>query len=158
MTNFIFTAPLLTEYGADKEGYWTGDRFMQQVEFTADIAETRYDDATTHTLVWLFDQSSRHRKMDELALVSSKVLVKDGGPRRVRETTWAGQPQPMVNGGGMAKGLTTILHERGINTHNMRADDMRVVLQNHEDFRTEKSIICWVAVTTCSSCPSFIAN
>ena len=114
---------------------------MQQVEFAADIAETRYDDATTHTLVWLFDQSSRHRKMDELALVSSKVLVKDGGPRRVRETTWAGQPQPMVNGGGMTKGLTTILRERGINTHNMRADDMRVVLQNHEDFRTEKSIV-----------------
>ena len=29
----------------------------------------------------------------------------------------------------------------GINTRRMKADDMRVVLSNHEDFRTEKTIV-----------------
>ena len=30
---------------------------------------------------------------------------------------------------------------KGINTRRVNADDMRVVLSNHEDFRTEKTII-----------------
>ena len=128
------------EYGAEKEGYWTGDRFMKQVETAADIAEFKYP-AATHTLVWLFDQSSCHRKMDNMALQANKLLVKDGGPRRVRDTTWAGRPQNMLNDDGTAKGLRTILRECGINSASMKADDMRIVLQNHEDFRTEKTIV-----------------
>ena len=51
----------------------------------------------------------------------------------------------MVNEDGTAKGLRTILRERGIKTERMLADDMRVVLSNHEDFANEKlflSIIC----------------
>ena len=108
-------AQMTLEYGAEREGYWTGDRFMQQVEFAVDIAEFKYP-AATHTLVWLFDQSSCHRKMDSMALQANKLLVKDGGPRHVRDTTWANRPQPMVNDDGSAKGLRTILRERGINT------------------------------------------
>lgn len=65
------------EYGAEKEGYWTSERFMQQVESAADIAEFKYPD-NTHPLVWLFNQSSCHRKMDAMALQASKLLVMDG--------------------------------------------------------------------------------
>ena len=77
----------LLEYGAEKEGYWTGDRFMKQVENAAKIADFKYpkDD---YTIVWLFDQSSCHRKFDEQALLAKKILVKDEGPRRVRDTVW----------------------------------------------------------------------
>ena len=45
------------------------------------------------------------------------------------------------NGGGVAKGLRTILSERGINTANMHAEDMRVVLSNHAGFSNEKTIL-----------------
>lgn len=38
------------EHGTEKEGYWTSAQFMQQVEFTADIAKFKYP-AVTHTLI-----------------------------------------------------------------------------------------------------------
>ena len=129
----------LLEYGADKEGYWTGDRFMEQIANAADIASFKY--GHSHTIVWLFDQSSCHRKFDECALQAKSILVKDGGPRRVRDTTWAGEPQSMVSSDGTAKGLRTVLRERGINTERMLADDMRVVLSNHDDFAMEQTIV-----------------
>ena len=47
----------------------------------------------------------------------------------------------MVNDNGSAKGLRTILRERGINTINMKADDMRTVLSFHEDFQKENTIV-----------------
>ena len=77
----------LLENGAEKEGYWTGDRFIKQVEYAAKIADFKYpkDD---YTIVWLFDQSSCHRKFNEQALLAKNILVKDGGPRRVRDTVW----------------------------------------------------------------------
>lgn len=132
------SARVLFEYGADKEGYWTGDRFMSQVKTACDIAEFKFN-PEKHTIVFVFDQSSCHRKFDETALIAKNILVKDGGPRRVRDTVWAGKPQVMVNSDGSAKGLRTILAERGINTARMKADDMRTVLANHEDFVKEKT-------------------
>jgi hypothetical protein len=92
--NIEIAARRLLEYGAEKEGYWTSDSFMGQIRNAANIADVKY--GATHTIVWLFDQSSCHRKFDDLALQSSKILVKDGGPRRVRtlsggETTVHGE-------------------------------------------------------------------
>ena len=43
----------------------------------------------------------------------------------------------MVKGDGSAKGLRTILQEHGINVGTFKADDMRTVLANHEEFATE---------------------
>lgn len=59
----------------------------------------------------------------------------------MRDTTWAGRPQIMVNPDGTAKGLRTILAERGINTVRMKADDMRTVLSNHDDFVNKKTTV-----------------
>ena len=47
----------------------------------------------------------------------------------------------MVLPDGQAKGLRTILAERGINMARMKADDMQTVLSNHNDFRTEKAAV-----------------
>lgn len=44
----------------------------------------------------------------------------------------------MVTDDDTAKGLRTILREHGIK---LKADDMRTILQNHEDFSTEKMIV-----------------
>ena len=48
---------MLFEYGADKEGYWTGDKFMVQVNTACDFVEVKYDTAK-HTIV--LDWSSCH--------------------------------------------------------------------------------------------------
>ncbi len=45
----------------------------------------------------------------------------------------------MVNPDGTAKGLKTILTERGINPTTLKADDMRIILSFHDDFRLEKT-------------------
>ena len=47
----------------------------------------------------------------------------------------------MMKEDGTVKRLRTILREWGINTERMLADDMRVVLSNHKDFVTDKTIV-----------------
>ena len=126
------------EYGSERGGYWTGERFLAQVKIACDITQYIYP-ASSHTVVFILDQSSCHRKFDDKALVAQNVLVKDGGVHRVRDTSWAGRPQPMVLPDGSAKGLRTILEERGINTATLKADDMRTILSNHGDFLNEKT-------------------
>ena len=60
----------------------------------------------------------------------------------MRDTVWAGRVQRMVyNVGNVAKGMRKVLEERGINTTTLRADDMRKILSNHDDFRNEKTIL-----------------
>ena len=131
-------ARVVFEYGSERGGYWTGDKFMDQMKTACDIAEIKYP-PSSHTVLFILDQSSCHRKFDERAHVARNILVKDGGPRRVRDTVWAGKPQSMVLPDGSAKGLRTILQERGINTSTFKADDMRIILSNHDDFVNEKT-------------------
>ena len=66
--------------------------------------------------------------------------VKPGGKQAVmHDTVWARQKQAMVDAAGVPKGMKQILEERAINTSTLLADDMRKILANHEDFRSEKS-------------------
>ena len=90
----------LLEYGADKEGYWMGERFMDQVKNAADIVDVNYG-GDGYTVVWLFYQSRCHRKFSDDALQAKNILVKDGGPWRVRDTMWG---RIMINDDGTAKG------------------------------------------------------
>ena len=103
-----------------------------------DIVEVKYP-PSSHTVAFILDQSSCHHKFDDQALVARNILVKDGGPRRVRDTVWGGRPQSMVLPDRLAKGLRTILAERGIFTSTLKADDMRIILSNHDDFANEKT-------------------
>ena len=136
--NISKQARVVFEYGAERGGYWTGDRFMEQIKTACDITEVKFT-PSTHTLLFILDQSSCHRKYDEKALVAWNILLKDGGPRHVRDTVWAGKPQSMVLSDGSAKGLRTILTERGIFVSTIKADDMRTILSNHDDFLNEKT-------------------
>ena len=106
---------------------------MEQVKNVCDMVETIYA-PTTHRRVFIFDQSCCHRRFSDYAVQAKKVLVKDCGERRVRDVTWAGRPQPMVHSDGTAKGLRTVLQERGINASTLKVDDMRTILSNHDDF------------------------
>ena len=68
------------------------------------------------------------------ALLTKNILVKNGGPRRVRDTVWGRRPQAMEL-------QRAILLERGINTSSMHVEDMRIVLSNHKDFMNKKTIV-----------------
>ena len=139
--DFPKTARALLEYGVDKGGYWTGERFMENIKDAVKIVEIVYS-MDTHTIVWVFDQSSCHRAFAEDALNVRKMNVRPGGAQpTIRDTMWGRRVQKMVMDDGTPKGMKMILEERGTNTTNMNADDMRVVLANHEDFRNEKTIV-----------------
>ena len=136
---FPFQARQFLEYGGEREGYWTSQKFMEQMAKAVKIAEFKYN-TTTHTIVWIFDQSSCHKVFAPDALNVNKMNVLPGGAQaKLRDTVWAGKVQRMVFSLGVAKGMKRVLEERGINTASLRADDMRKILSNHQDFRTEKN-------------------
>ena len=114
---------------------------MNNIRDAVKIAEHVYT-MDTHTIVWVFDQSSCHRAFADDTLNVRKMNVQPGGAQpAMRDTMWGRRVQKMVMDDGTPKGMKMVLEERGINTRNMNADDMRVVLANHEDFRTEKTIV-----------------
>ena len=133
-------ARVLLEYGEMKEGYWTSDRFMEQLEKAVEIAEAKYPVTDGWRHVWIFDHSSCHGAMAEDSLDVNKMNVNPGGKQRMmRDGWWNGKPQKMSYALGVPKGLRAVLEERGVNTRGMNADEMRKVLGSHRDFREEKS-------------------
>ena len=111
--NFLEQAKELFEYGAARDGYWTGTKFMKQMENAVKIAEFKYTPAM-HTLVWLFDQSSCHRAYAPDALNSNNMNVKPGGSQAVmRDTVWAGKVQRLVFDDGVPKGMKQVLESSG---------------------------------------------
>ena len=67
------------EYGENREGYWTQDRFIDQMEKAVQIAEIKYPKVEGWRHVWVFDHSSCHAAMADDALDVSKMNVKPGG-------------------------------------------------------------------------------
>ena len=57
------------EYGEAKEGYWTSEKFMDQIKQSVKIAEAKYPREEGWRVVWIFDHSSCHAAMPEDALV-----------------------------------------------------------------------------------------
>ena len=76
--NFPKTARAFLEYGGDKEGYWTAEKFMSNVKNASAIANFLFP-SERYTIVWLFDQSSCHRAFSEDALNSRRMNVRPGG-------------------------------------------------------------------------------
>ena len=95
----------------------------------------------THIPLFGSDHSSCHRAFAEDALNAKVMNVKPGGAQpHMRDTVWAGKVQKIFDD-GTPKGMRKVLEERGINTSCMLADNMRIVLSFHEDFRNEKTIV-----------------
>lgn len=132
-------ARLLLEYGENREGYFTSEKFMAQVDIAVKIAEVKYPRSDNWKYVWIFDQSSCHKAMADDALDASKMNVKPGGMQpKMRTTMWAGKEQKMCYDNGTPKGMRAVLEERGINTETLIGPQMQVILSNHEDFKSEK--------------------
>ena len=59
----------------------------------------------------------------------------------MHDTIWGGKPQKLCFDDGVPKGMKQVLEERGIITRTLHTTDMRIILANHKDFRTEKTIV-----------------
>ena len=132
--------------GAEYEGYWDSNKFLNQVEKSITIAEIKYP-KETHNLVFLFDQSSGHTAFADNALNVNRMNVKLGGAQAIlRDTIWNGKTQRMVFSDGIAKGMR--LEERGVDTKGMKAEKMQEILGEMSDFKYEKTKV----ETLVSSC------
>ena len=130
------------EYGENKEGYWTRDKFMEQIKRVVDMAELKYPPQDGWRHAWVFDHSSCHAAMADDALDANKMNVNPGGKqRKMRDTVWQGKAQTMCFRLGIPKGMRQVLQERGIDTSRMGADQMRKTLADMEDFKNEKSLV-----------------
>ena len=130
------------EYGENKEGYWTSDKFLAQIKEAVQIVDVKYPREKGYRIVWIFDHSSCHGAYAEDALNAHKMNAKPGGKQpRMRNTVWQGKVQTMVFSIGVPKGLIQVLKERGVDTRHMKLEDMRRELASHSDFREEKTKI-----------------
>ena len=57
-----------------KEGHWDNDQFILQVKKASRIASFKYPE-DSHTIIWIFDQSSNHRAYSKDALIASRMEV-----------------------------------------------------------------------------------
>lgn len=81
----------LLAYGENREGYWTCEKFVHQLEAAVKICEFKYPRADGWKWIWVFDQSSCHTAMAEDALDVSKMNVGPGGKQpKMHDTAWAG--------------------------------------------------------------------
>ena len=95
------------EYGENKEGYWTRDRFMAQIEEAVAMAEVKYPKEEGWRHVWVFDHSSCHAAMADDALDVNRMNVNPGGKqRKMRDTVWKGTIQCMNDSRGVPKGMS----------------------------------------------------
>ena len=125
--------------GAEHEGYWDSEKFLTQVDHSITIAEIKYP-KESHSLVFLFDQSSGHTAFSNDALNVNRMNVRPGGSQAIlRDTVWDGKTQKMCFSDGTAKGMQQVLEERGVNTRGMKASRMREVLGEMSDFKFEKT-------------------
>ena len=133
------------EYGETREGYWTRDKFVVQMETAVKIAEVKYPKSSGWRHVWVFDHSSCHAAMADDALDVNHMNVKPGGKQRImRDTEYDGRVQKMyttVRGEKIAKGMRMVLEERGVSTAGKNADWMRKELASHPDFKNEKNMV-----------------
>lgn len=115
----------LFEYGESREGYWTSEHFVKQIERAAKIVEIKYPKSDGWRVAWVFDHSSCHAAMPDDALDVGKMNVKPGGKQRVMTDGWWGGKVQKTR--GVPKGMKLVLEERGVDTYKMNADKMREV-------------------------------
>ena len=130
------------EYGEHKDGYWTSDRFIDQIKRCAEIAECKYQKEKGYKVIWVFDHSSCHGAYGDDALNASRMNAKPGGKQPImHDTIWQGNVQRMVFNIGIPKGLVQVLKERGKYRPGMKLEEMREEISSHQDFKEEKTII-----------------
>jgi len=108
----VLEAHVLLEYGESKEGYWTSEKFLLQMDHAVKIAEIKYPKEIGFCLMWLFDNSSCQNVYAADARNASVMNAKPGGIQpHMKDTIWNEKVQRMVLNIGMPKGLIQVLSE-----------------------------------------------
>jgi hypothetical protein len=101
--------------------------------------------------VWIFDNSTNHHAKCPNGLDAKVFPLKDGGkniPRNMRngwflmanfDGSQSKVSQSMYFDNGVAKGLHSILKERGFDTKNLKLQEKTHILMNQSDFLGQKS-------------------
>ena len=64
------SARKLLKYGKSKEGYWTSEKFMKQMEYAVEVAEAKYPkEQGYYRLFWVFNQSTCHGAYSDMRLM-----------------------------------------------------------------------------------------
>ena len=69
------------EYEENREGYWTRDKFIDQMKSAVEMAELKYPKEEGWRHVWVFDHSSCHAAMADDAFDANKMNVNPGGSK-----------------------------------------------------------------------------
>lgn len=111
-----------------KWGYYTYEKFEQDVFSAIEIAEAKYPGKH---LVFLYDQSSVHKKRRNNSLDAKKLNFKPGGKQpKMHETIWNGVVQSLVfpdnhpTYPGQPKRAMMIAAEQGFNTSRKKKDEV----------------------------------
>ena len=79
------------EYGENREGYWTRDKFIAHMECAVVIADIKDPKEEGWWHVWVFDHSSCHAAMADDALDVKNMNVRPGRKQRImHDTVWNG--------------------------------------------------------------------
>ena len=112
---------------------------LQQIERRVDIFERIYPQTSA---LFLFDNAPSHRKYaDDVSNADSMNVGPGGKQPKMRDTMWAGGLQKLVDDSGTPKGMRAVLEERGIDTTDMRASNMRDKLKTFTDFQQQKTLL-----------------
>ena len=103
------------EYGESREGYWTSEKFMKQMEKAVQITEVKYLKGDNWRHFWLFDSSSCYTAKAPDALEVSKMNINPGGKQKVMRAGYS------------------------VGWESSKADQMRIILSKHDDFKNERS-------------------
>ena len=146
--NIRMGARQLLEYGEGRDGYWTGAKFMAQMEKVVKIAEAKYPKADGYRLFWVFDQSQCHMAYAEDALNVNNMNANPGGKQPLmHDTIYQGKPismtmvvrSPTGERIRIPRGMKDVLKQRGCYHPKMKVEDMKKELSSHPDFANEKN-------------------
>ena len=101
-------ARLLLE--TQKDVYFNSDTFLVEVDKAIDIFEKKYPYAL---VIFMFDNAPSHRKYPEDGLNVNRINIGPGG-KQGHYLEWRNTKMMLAD--GRAKGMKTVLEERGINT------------------------------------------
>ena len=80
------------EYGKSRGGYWTSDKFTNQIRYAIKIVKVKYPKNDGWGVAWAFDHSSCHSAMLDDTLDVSRMNDIPGGKQRViRDGMWQGK-------------------------------------------------------------------
>jgi hypothetical protein len=143
-------------------GYYSWEKFEKDLMKAITIAEAKYPGKH---LVFLYDQSSIHKKRSDDALDAKRLNLKPGGKQpRMRETVWNGVRQSLVfppdhpDHPNQPKGAKALAIERGIDIHGLKKDEIIARLAECADFQNETPLLTKIHEAkghTCLFLPKF---